>query len=53
VITAWVQGRVGVVGDGAWGPKSTAAAVTWLRARGLDGDGRFGAELLVALHART
>jgi len=49
VITAWAQGRVGVVGDGQWGPRSTAAAATWLRAKGLDGDGRFGAELLKAL----
>jgi len=49
VITAWAQGRVGAVGDGQWGAKSTAAALDWLRERGLDGDGRFGAELLKAL----
>ncbi|TAK26696.1 MAG: hypothetical protein EPO40_19445 [Myxococcaceae bacterium] len=52
VITAWAQGRVGAVGDGQWGAKSTAAALAWLRARGLDGDGRFGAELLKALQVR-
>jgi len=49
VITAWAQGRVGVVGDGAWGPRSTAAATSWLHARALDGDGRIGAELLAHL----
>ncbi|TAK27234.1 MAG: hypothetical protein EPO40_16555 [Myxococcaceae bacterium] len=53
VITAWAQGRVGVAGDGQWGAKSTAAALTWLRARGLDGDGRFGAELLAALQGAS
>ncbi|MDP3219919.1 MAG: hypothetical protein Q8S73_37815, partial [Deltaproteobacteria bacterium] len=26
VIRAWAQGRVGAAGDGAWGPRSTAAA---------------------------
>lgn len=28
VVAAWAQGRVGAVGDGAWGPKGTAAAAT-------------------------
>jgi hypothetical protein len=51
VITAWAQGRVGASGDGQWGAKSTAAAAAWLRARGLDGDGRFGAELLARLQS--
>ncbi|MDB4929438.1 MAG: hypothetical protein JWM10_1922 [Myxococcaceae bacterium] len=49
VVTAWAQGRVGAGGDGAWGARSTAAAATWLRAHGLDGDGRLGAELLAQL----
>lgn len=52
VITAWAQGRVGVAGDGQWGAKSTAAALAWLRERGLDGDGRLGAELLKALQVQ-
>lgn len=52
VITAWAQGRVGAVGDGQWGAKSTAAALAWLRAKGLDGDGRFGAELLKVLQVQ-
>lgn len=51
VITAWAQGRVGAAGDGQWGPRSTVAAATWLRAKGLDGDGRLGAELLKSLQA--
>lgn len=49
VVTAWMQGRVGAAGDGAWGAKSTTAAAAWLRARGLDGDGRLDGALLTAL----
>lgn len=49
VVTAWAQGRVGAGGDGQWGAKSTAAAATWLRAKGLGGDGRLDAALLAAL----
>lgn len=50
VVRAWVQGRVGAAGDGRWGKRSTAAAVTWLRSHGLDGDGRLDGGLLAALH---
>ncbi len=46
VVRAWMQGRVGASGDGDWGAKSTASAAAWLRAHGLDGDGRLSAELL-------
>lgn len=49
VATAWAQGRVGAKGDGQWGTASTAAALAWLRARNLDGDGRLSAELLSLL----
>jgi hypothetical protein len=48
-VTAWAQGRVGAAGDGAWGPKSTAACGAWLRERGLDGDGRLDGRTLAAL----
>lgn len=53
VVRAWAQGRVGATGDGQWGARSTAAAATWLRAKGLDGDGRLGAELLKTLQAHA
>ncbi|MDO9020862.1 MAG: hypothetical protein Q8S73_34505 [Deltaproteobacteria bacterium] len=46
VVRAWLQGRVGAAGDGQWGPRSTAAAATWLRAHGLDGDGTLTPALL-------
>lgn len=46
VVRAWVQGRVGAAGDGQWGPRSKAAAATWLRAHGLDGDGSLTPALL-------
>lgn len=49
VVRAWAQGRVRAKGDGAWGPASTAAAATWLRARNLDGDGQLTGELLSLL----
>jgi len=49
VVAAWAQGRVGAKGDGQWGKGSTASAVTWLRARNLDGDGRLSPELLSML----
>ncbi|MDB4927860.1 MAG: hypothetical protein JWM10_344, partial [Myxococcaceae bacterium] len=48
-VIAWAQGRVGVAGDGTWGPKSTAACAAWLRARGLDGDGVLDGRTLAAL----
>lgn len=48
-VTAWAQGRVGAAGDGQWGARSTAAAAAWLRARGLDGDGRLDAASVVLL----
>lgn len=48
-VTAWAQGRVGAPGAGVWGPVSRATCAEWLKARGLDGDGRLDARTLAAL----
>jgi hypothetical protein len=53
VVVAWAQGRLGLVPDASWGPKSSAACATWQRSHRLTDSGRLDVATLVSLRGAS